>query len=79
MKKQFFAACIALTAGLLSSCAQHDTKSPDTSGSEPYNKPGVGVDTTSVGSGQNGGAPNQNNDGINNNQEVNTGDSSNNK
>lgn len=77
MKRLFLTAGIAVTIGFFSSCAQHDTNSPDTAGSEPYNKPGVGVDTSGVRSGAGGAAPNHSNDGINNNQQVNTGDSSN--
>lgn len=76
MKRLFFAAGIAITFGLVS-CAQHDPKSPDTSGSQPYDQPGVGVDTTRTAGPGGTGVPNSNNDGEINNQEINTGDSSN--
>ncbi len=77
MKKTLYCAGIALTLSFFS-CAQHDTKSPDTSGTVPYNQPGVGVDTSNAGRTNNAGAgaPNHNNDGAINNQQVNTGDTS---
>jgi hypothetical protein len=75
MKRLFFYAGFALTAAFFSSCAQHDAKSPDTSGGVPYNQPGVGVDTTNAEATNNTSTPNNNNDGSNNNQAVNTGDS----
>lgn len=78
MKRLFFCAGFVLTILFTSGCAQHDTKSPDTSGAVPYTDPGVGVDTTTR-TNAGTGAPNNNNDGTNNNQQVNTGDSTSNK
>lgn len=75
MKRLFFSA--ALAAGMLvyTGCAQHDPNSPDTSGNAPKDQPGVGVDTSSATTQPNtGGAPNSSNDGTNNNQQLNTGD-----
>jgi hypothetical protein len=75
MKRLFYSAGIFLTLSIFGSCAQHDTKSPDTSGALPNTQPGAGVDTTQAGqtTGGNTGT-NMNNDGTNNNQQTNTGD-----
>ena len=78
MKRLFYSVGVALMLGFFSSCAQHDTKSPDTSGGVPVNQPGAGVDTTNAGTNNNTGAGgnNMSNDGTNNNQTTNTGDTS---
>ena len=67
MKRLFYSAGIIISLGLFGSCAQHDPKSPDTSGAVPYDQPGAGVDTSNVGT---------TNDSINNAGNLNTGDSS---
>lgn len=72
MKRFFLCAGLALTMTFFTRCAQHDTKSPDTSGSFSKDQPGVGVDTSNVGIQNNGN--NASNDGTNNNQQINTGD-----
>lgn len=66
------------------SCAQHDSKSPDTSGVDPQNPNQTApADTMANANGQNNnlngggsGGNNMSNDGTNNNQTVTTGDSS---
>lgn len=79
MKRLFYCAGIALTLTVLS-CAQHDTKSPDTSGAVSTQQPGAGVDTSNskMGTQTTTGPTNANNsnDNTNNNKQVNTGDSS---
>lgn len=77
MKRLFYCAGIALMLLGFSSCAQHDTSSPDTSGTVPVNQPGAGVDTTNAGTmnGTGNSSTNSSNDGTNNNGSVNTGDS----
>ncbi|HEX8313813.1 MAG TPA: hypothetical protein VF609_02390 [Flavisolibacter sp.] len=78
---------LVLIAGIafsVLSCAQHDSKSPDTSGVDPQNPNQVApADTMANANGQNNnrnggssGGNNMNNDGTNNNQTVTTGDSS---
>jgi hypothetical protein len=88
MKRMVLIAGLALS---IVSCAQHDSKSPDTSGVDPQNPNQVSPVTTgdtanggrggtnSIGNGGNTGGNNMNNDGTNNNQTVTTGDSSINK
>ena len=76
MKRLFYSAGIIITLGLLGSCAQHDSQSPDTSGAAPYDQPGVGVDTTNAGTTNAAGRPNASNDGTNNNGNLSTADSS---
>ena len=56
------------------SCAQHDTNSPDTAGTNPQNPNRTTGDTMTTGT--DSGGNNVNNDNTNNNQQVNTGDSS---
>ena len=82
MKRMVLIAAIAFS---VISCAQHDSKSPDTSGNDPQNpnseRPVTTGDTTSPAGNNNNymggsGGNNMNNDGSNNNQAVNTGDSS---
>ena len=82
---------VVLIAGLafsILSCAQHDPKSPDTSGVDPQNpnqeKPLTTGDTANAGRGGTNyggstGGTNNNDDGTNNNRSVNTGDTSLNK
>lgn len=48
MKRLFFSAGIVLTITFCS-CAQHDTKTPDSAGTVPVNQPGAGVDTANRG------------------------------
>lgn len=74
MKRMLFCIGLAVSLGFFSSCAQHDTKSPDTSGGESYNSPGVGVDTSGVKTQNTGNNANMHNDGTINNQQTNTGD-----
>jgi hypothetical protein len=83
MKRLFYGAGIVLTLSFFGSCAQHDPSSPDTSGGVPYGESEggnrVGVDTVNTGTPNVGGAPNTGNDGTNNNQRINTGDTSSNR
>ncbi|HEV7331388.1 MAG TPA: hypothetical protein VGN63_10145 [Flavisolibacter sp.] len=73
MKRLIYGSALLLTMGFISSCDQHDTSSPDTSGAMPYNNPNVGVDTISV---QNRtGSPNMSNDNSNKDQGISTTDS----
>jgi hypothetical protein len=75
MKRLLFCAALAVSVAFFESCAQHDPQSPDTSGNVPRTEPGAGVDTSNATTQPNtGGAPNSSNDGTNNNQQLNTGD-----
>jgi hypothetical protein len=75
MKRLFLCAGLALATTVLSNCAQHDPTSPATSGGVPKDQPGAGIDTSDATLQSNtGGAPNSSNDGTNNNQQINTGD-----
>jgi hypothetical protein len=49
MKRLLYSSALVFLISFFSSCAQHDPNSPDTSGAVPYDKPGVGVDTTNTG------------------------------
>lgn len=85
MKRMILVAGLAFS---IISCAQHDPKTPDTSGNDPQN-PNMEQQITTgdtanggrggTNSGGNSGGTNMNNDGTNNNQTVNTGDTSLNK
>ncbi|MDQ3276682.1 MAG: hypothetical protein M3Q06_00035 [Bacteroidota bacterium] len=79
MKRLFYCSVLAVTMSVFNSCAQHDPNSPDTSGAMPKNQPGVGVDTTTMSTPNSTAAPNMSNDHSNNNQQVNTADSTQNK
>jgi hypothetical protein len=76
MKRLFYCAGLVLTICIFESCAQHDTTSPDTSGNVPVNQPGAGVDTSGATPPNTTAPPNTANDMSNNNQQINTGDSS---
>lgn len=79
MKRLFYAAGIVLSIGFLSSCAQHDPESPDTSGAVPYDEASgrnrVGVDTVSMNPSNINGDPNMSNDGSNVTKQSSTFDS----
>lgn len=75
MKRLFLSAALATSIFIFTGCAQHDPTSPDSGGAVPKDQPGAGVDTSSVSNQPNtGGAANGSNDGTNNNQQMNTGD-----
>jgi hypothetical protein len=75
MKRLFYCTGLVLTMSILGSCAQHDTTSPDTSGTMPSNQPGAGVDTSGATAPNTSPTPNAANDQSNNNKQINTADS----